>query len=65
VLLTGIGARNAARLDRAGVSSVKDLALRDPADLTRAMAQMNAEWTPRPRRVQIWVQAAREAVSGR
>ena len=60
VLLRGIGTRNAARLDRVGVASIADLAAREPAELTAALAALDERgWQPRLRRVMVWVAAAR------
>jgi hypothetical protein len=66
VLLRGIGTENAMRLYRAGVMTRADLAVQEPAALTAALAgSAEPGWSPKPRRVQIWIEAARAEVAGR
>jgi hypothetical protein len=64
VLLRGIGTANAARLGRVGVGSPEDLAARERDELTTALAALDEPgWRPRPRRVGVWIAAARKAVA--
>ncbi len=68
VMLRGIGTQNAMRLYRVGVSSREELAARDPDELSGALAALgDPGWSPKPRRVQVWVEAARKdlAAAGR
>jgi len=62
ILLAGIGADNARRLEAVGVSSVEELAAQDPAKLTAELAALHEPgWRPHPRRVKVWVEAARKS----
>jgi hypothetical protein len=66
VLLRGIGTDNALRLWRVGVLTRQDLAARNPDELTAALAELDEPgWTPKPRRVQVWVEGARRDLAGR
>lgn len=65
VLLRGIGTANARRLDAVGVHTVEELATRDGASLAKALQGVEPGWTPKPRRVAVWVQAAQSASRGR
>jgi hypothetical protein len=65
VLLRGIGTANARRLEAVGVHTVDELATRDGSSLAKALQGAEAGWTPKPRRVEVWVQAARQATSTR
>ncbi len=66
VLLRGIGTDNALRLWRVGVLTREDLAARNPEELTAALAALDEPgWTPKPRRVQVWVEGARRDLAGR
>jgi hypothetical protein len=63
VLLRGIGTTNAQRLDDVGVRSVEDLAARERDELVAALAaREESGWRPRPRRVETWIEAARERI---
>jgi hypothetical protein len=60
VLLRGLGTENARRLDRVGVRTVEELAAWERDALVAALSQLNEPgWRPRPRRVAIWILAAR------
>ncbi len=60
VLLRGIGTANALHLYRAGVRTREDLAAREPDELVAALSALNEPgWQPKPRRVEIWIEAAR------
>ncbi|MEZ5065636.1 MAG: hypothetical protein R3B81_12960 [bacterium] len=58
-LLRGIGNVNAAHLAAVDVHSIGDLALWKPEELTQALRDSGVR--VHPRRVQVWVQAARKA----
>lgn len=63
MLLAGIGADNARRLLAVGVHSIEELAARDAKELTAALAALEEPgWHPRPRRVDVWVRAARKEI---
>ncbi len=58
-LLGGIGTENVGRLTRAGISSVEELALLSPEEVTQRLDASQPGWSPHPRRVDVWVRAAR------
>jgi hypothetical protein len=61
-LLRGIGTSNARRLAAIGIHSIGELAAQNRDQLVRALAALDEPgWRPRPRRVGVWVDAAREA----
>ena len=62
-LLRGIGSRNAARLAEIGVDGVEDLALADEKALARWMVAADRSYRPRPARLRVWVDAARDQVA--
>jgi hypothetical protein len=63
VVLRGIGTENARRLRAAGISSVADLATAGEEPLLERLASDGGAQVP-PRRVRVWVRAAREHMRG-
>jgi hypothetical protein len=60
-LLRGIGAQNAARLAAIGIDAPAELALTDEQALAGWLTAADPAYAPRPRRLRVWVQAARAA----
>lgn len=66
VLLRGIGTENALRLYRAGVMTRAQLAENDRDTLVAALQEVaDPGWSPKPRRVQAWIEAARRDLGNR
>ncbi|HSH74675.1 MAG TPA: DUF4332 domain-containing protein [Longimicrobiales bacterium] len=59
MVLRGIGAENALRLEAAGVTSIAELAAADPEELMAALMDAGAPHI-RAARVRVWVKGARE-----
>jgi hypothetical protein len=65
ILLNGIGAANVRRLEAVGVTTIAELAAREPDELIQALAALDEPgWWPRERRVRGWIDAARREVAG-
>jgi hypothetical protein len=64
ILFRGVGAANARRLEAVGVSTIEQLAVREPEELIAALAGLDEPgWWPRERRVRGWIEAARREVA--
>jgi hypothetical protein len=65
ILLKGIGAANVRRLEAVGVTTIPELAVREPDELVAALSALDEPgWWPRERRVRGWIDAARRDVAG-